>query len=170
MLEAKSLAGRVWWGSACLLPLAVCFAGAQPLLASADAEASIPPGTRIVREIDDPFTGNRWVLVRNLSRPASPEELILLSTPEPAKKEQLAAAHALAGALRSAPPVILAGDPVIVEEMFSHVNARYEGIALQPAAEGAAFQVRLKIGGTPVHCRALGPGRAAMLEAQPSKP
>ncbi|WP_420239894.1 hypothetical protein ACOBR2_10135 [Telmatobacter bradus] len=161
--------GRVWWRSACLL-LAVCFAGSQPLLASMDAEASIPPGTRIVREIDDPFTGNRWVLVRNLSRPASPEELILLSRPDPAKKEQLAAAHALAGASRSVPPVILAGDPVIVEETFSHVNARYEGIALQPAIEGATFQVRLKIGGAPVHCRALGPGRAAMLETQQGKP
>jgi flagella basal body P-ring formation protein FlgA len=59
-------------------------------------------------------------------------------------------------------PVIRAGDRLIVEEHTARVDVVLEARALNPAAAGSAFDVRLAIGGNRVRAIALGPGRAAL--------
>lgn len=64
------------------------------------------------------------------------------------------------------PPVILAGDRIVVEESSGVVEARLAAIALGPAKGGESFKVRLAIGGKVLRATALGPGRAALVEDQ----
>jgi flagella basal body P-ring formation protein FlgA len=63
-------------------------------------------------------------------------------------------------------PMIRGGDPVVVEETTPVMEARFEGIALQPAVEGATLDVRLKISGAVVQAVALAPGRVEILRVQ----
>jgi hypothetical protein len=133
----------------------------------------------VVREIDDPHTGQRWLLVRDGQQPGGPGRLLLagqapaeqvLSGPVQAKtirrepggaSRQIAAAPAELRIL----PVIRAGDRLVVEEHTPVVDAVLEARALNPAARGSAFEARLSIGGRVVRVVALGPGRAE-LEAE----
>jgi hypothetical protein len=116
----------------------------------------------VVREIDDPNTGDRWLLVRNDQFPGGPGRLVLVAAHRhapggvalPAARELTAEAEFL--------PVIRAGDRLIVEEHTARVDAVLEARAINPAAPGAAFDVRLTIGGHVVRAIALGPGRAAL--------
>ncbi len=127
----------------------------------------------VIREIDDPSTGNRWLLVRDWNRPGGPGRLLLLAGslrtthPEPAGQ----ISPSLAGTeFNTAAPVIRGGDPLIVEENTPLVEARLAATALGPAVRGAALEARLQIGGKIVRVRALAPGRAALapgLEGQP---
>jgi hypothetical protein len=116
----------------------------------------------IVREIDDPHTGGRWLLMRDPVHPAGPGRLVLaggmrIAVPQPG-----------APAVEPPRPVIHAGDRLIVEENTAVVEARLEAVALGPAGIGSPLDVRLKIGGKVVRAVALGPGRAAFLaEARP---
>jgi hypothetical protein len=128
----------------------------------------------ILREIDDPATGDRWLLVRDWSRPGGPGRLLLVAgsppaaqpTPGTANRE---AARELGGSALAA-PIIHAGDALVVEENTPVVEARLAATAVGPAARGAVLEARLAIGGKIVRVRALAPGRAALLpelEAQP---
>jgi hypothetical protein len=115
----------------------------------------------VVREIDDPHTGDRWLLVRNDLVPGGPGRLVLV-----AAHRNLAGGAIVqpAGEAREAEvlPVIRAGDRLIVEEHTARVDVVLEARALAPAAAGSAFDVRLTIGGNRVRAIALGPGRAAL--------
>ncbi len=113
-----------------------------------------PVAGEIVREIDDPHTGSRWLLMRDLSHPGGPGRLLL--------------AGEFRNHLRPSQPgvepprtVIRAGDRLVVEENTAVVEARLEAVALGPAVVGSPLDVRLKIGGKVVRAVALGPGRAA---------
>jgi hypothetical protein len=116
----------------------------------------------IVREIDDPHTGGRWLLARDPVHPGGPGRLVLaggvrITVPRPG-----------APIVEPPHPVIHAGDRLVVEENTTVVEARLEAVALGPAAIGSPLDVRLKIGGTVVRAVALAPGRAAFLaEARP---
>jgi hypothetical protein len=115
----------------------------------------------IVREIDDPHTGKRWLLMRGDNLPGGPGRLVL------AAGEHNAAAGGLELLAKQAHeaqplPVIRAGDPLIVEEHTAVADAQLQARALNPAALGSALNVRLAIGGRVVHAVALGPGRAAL--------
>jgi len=143
--------------------------GAQVMLSSGEL---LPAGLQstvsgalvsggIVREIDDPHTGDRWLLVRNELIPGGPGRLVLVG----------AHGNASGGAaLRTAEqtgeaqflPVIRIGDRLIVEEHTARVDAVLEARALNPAAAGASLDVRLAIGGNVVRAVALGPGRATL--------
>jgi hypothetical protein len=111
----------------------------------------------VIREIDDPRNGDRWILTRDLSHPAAPGRLALL-----------ASVHIL---IRQASPeeegpaaVIHAGDRVIVEEHTAVVDARLEGVAMGSALRGFPVTVRLSIGGRVLQAEAIGPGRAVIQE------
>jgi len=120
----------------------------------------------VVREIDDPHTGDRWLLERNDQNPGGPGRLVLV-----------AAHRNLSGGARLQPageahevevlPVIRSGDRLIVEEHTALVDAVLEARALSPAALGSALEVRLAIGGNRVRAIALGPGRAALQGIRP---
>jgi hypothetical protein len=127
--------------------------GPRVLLSSPASAASIAQG-EIVREIDDPHLGNRWLLKRDPSHPGGPGLLLLVS------------AHRAGSAQPGQPPqttapVIHLGDRVVVEEHTPVVDARLEAVALNPAMAGSALHVRLTVGGRTMQAVALAPGRAA---------
>jgi hypothetical protein len=115
----------------------------------------------IVREIDDPHTGDRWLLMRNGQVPGGPGRLVLV-----AAHRNLTGGVALrpAGPASDAQilPVIRAGDRLLVEEHTARVDAVLEARALNPAVAGASLEVRLTIGGNVVRVTAAGPGRATL--------
>lgn len=139
---------------------------------------------RLLRVIDDPNLGLRWLLVRDPAQPAGPARLVLASTlastyapageadgKADGKADDKADGNADAGAsplpaafaaqaarLR---PVIRAGDRLLLEQDSDLARVRLEAVAMQPAAAGAALRARLAIGGKVVRAVALGPGRAA---------
>ena len=120
----------------------------------------------IVCEIDDPHTGDRWLLLRNDHVPGGPGRLVLVAAPRNSSGN---ATLRKAGQAREARflPVIRTGDRLIVEEHTARVDAVLEARALNPAAPGSAFNVRLMIGGNVVRAIALGPGRAALQGERP---
>ncbi len=116
----------------------------------------------IVREIDDPHTGGRWLLTRAPDHPAGPGRLVLASG------MRIAVSRTGAPVVELPHPVIHAGDRLIVEENSAVVEARLDAVALGPAVIGSPLDVRLKIGGKVVRAVALAPGRAVFLaEARP---
>ena len=120
-----------------------------------------------IRVVHDPHTGVNWLLERTPDRPGGPGRMI------PATLEQLKLIRSAdtgnpnrtAGVIVQ-PPVIRAGDRIIVEERTAVVEARLAAIALGPAKNGAPFNARLAIGGKVLRVTALGPGRAAIAEDQ----
>jgi hypothetical protein len=113
----------------------------------------------LVREILDPHTGDRWLLMRNDAVPGGPGRLLLVAA------HRNAAGGALARTATQTKetgihPVIRAGDRLIVEEHTAVADAALQARALGPAALGSLFDVRLTIGGRVVRVVALGPGRA----------
>jgi hypothetical protein len=144
-------------------------------------------GGEIVREIDDPHTGARWLLVRDSIHPGGPGRMILAFAPQgqalnilgngignAARSDARIAAQSgheqmLAGS-GPAQPVIRAGDRLIVEENTAVVEARLEAVALNPAAIGSGLNVRLAIGGKVVRAVAVAPGRAAFVAESEARP
>jgi hypothetical protein len=118
--------------------------------------SSIAAG-QIVREIDDPQTGHRWLLVRDTKHPGGPGLLLLAGAVGPDAEKPLPKEG-------PSPPVIRSGDRVVVEQNTAVVEARLEAVALGAAAAGAPFKARLKIGGRVVRAVAAGPGRAVLQE------
>jgi hypothetical protein len=121
-------------------------AGPVPVPASISGE--------IVREIDDPHTGIRWLLMRDLSHPGGPGRLVPAANPRSEARPNEPVAEPVR-------PVIRAGDRLVVEEDTAVVSSRLEAVALGPAAVGSSFDARLKIGGRVVRVLALATGRAA---------
>jgi hypothetical protein len=120
-------------------------------------------GGQLYREIDDPHTGDRWLLVRNEQFPGGPGRLVRVVA-------HTGAAGQIAAGRAVAPPVIRPGDWVIVEEHTAVVDAVLKARALHPAVLGAVFDVRLAIGGRVVRVVALGPGRAALAPETGARP
>ena len=139
--------------------------------------SSEPTATQVVREIDDPHTGNRWLLLRDGAHPGGPGRLVLVPklVPRTETKQAETAADRQKSALAEVTPgefhpIIRAGDKLIVEEHTAVIDTYLEAVALGPAVAGAVFGVRLKLGGKMMQAVALGPGRAAMqvgTEVQP---
>ncbi len=121
-----------------------------------------PSEGQLVREIDDPHTGDRWLLLRNEQFPGGPGRLVLAGGSSQRVGRRSHRAGGERGSRSTVLPVIRAGDRLMVEEHTAVVDAVLEARALSPAALGAAFEVRLTIGGRVVRVVALGPGRAAL--------
>jgi F0F1-type ATP synthase membrane subunit c/vacuolar-type H+-ATPase subunit K len=122
----------------------------QNSMPTAGRPPEIPRGD-FVREIDDPNTGDRWLLTRDSRHPGGPGLLILVSF--------------VGGPSRQAnseipPPIIHAGDRVIVEERTAVMEARLEAIALGPAIAGSSLNLRLILGSKVVRAVARGPSNA----------
>jgi DMSO/TMAO reductase YedYZ molybdopterin-dependent catalytic subunit len=151
--------------------------GAQPAAVSSTAASSL----QVVREIDDPNNGNRWILVRDWASPGGPGRLLLLAgssaaaqhapAPEarPSAPSPPPSAPALAAVAFAAPPspafaapVIHPGDALIVEEKTPILEAWLAATALGTAPVGAQLSARLEIGGKVIRVRALAPGRATL--------
>ncbi len=120
-----------------------------------------------MREIDDPHTGDRWLLLRDRGHPGGPGRLVLAARPgiEPVSVRTAGGEQQAISATQGTPfhPVIHAGDQLIVEEHTAVVEARLEAVALGPAAQGAVFKARLKIGGKVVRAVAVSAGPCGAL-------
>jgi hypothetical protein len=123
-----------------------------------------PVDGTVIREIDDPHTGDRWLLVRDSIRPGAPGRMVLIAAgTSPLRRAAQVGTAPVAPLLAiraQAVPVIHAGDRLIVEENTRRVEVRLEAVALGQAVSGAPLNVRLAIGGNVVRTVALGPGRA----------
>jgi hypothetical protein len=119
------------------------------------------------REIIDPHTGDRWLLLKNRMHPAGPGRLVRVKG---YGKQTGAMFSAAAKSRPASPPLIRAGDPLTVEEHSAIADVFLEAVALAPAIAGAEFDVRLKIGGKVVRAVALGAGRAAFAPRQEAQP
>jgi len=150
-------------------------AGAQSL--DAGQEGPLAPGRRsrtlqaaprqVLREIDDPHSGMRWLLLRDSGHPGGPGLLIPASA---VKSESRHRSPTSAPDPVPLHPVIRAGDLLIVEEHTALADACLEAVALGPAVLGSALPVRLKIGGKVVQAMALAPGRAALEQVSGARP
>ena len=139
-------------------------------VAAAPAKAGLGQGTDtagvnvkidqqvVVREVDDPHSGERWILVPALDHPAGPGRWIV----DPAMPAGAFGAAESGRGEAAAKTVIRAGDSIRVEEHSAVVDATLEAVAMGNAAEGAPLRVKLKAGGQVVRAIALGPGRARL--------
>lgn len=126
---------------------------------------------QISREIDDPSTGDRWLLVPGHG--GGPGTLILAGHRETARSgeanagvQSAPAADPVADQPVIHAPVIHAGDALVVEEHTAVVDVRLEAVALNSASAGAPLEARLKIGGNVVRVLANAPGRAVLSEGE----
>ena len=116
------------------------------------------PDRLVLRQIEDPSTGDLWLLVRDRSRPGGPGHLVL-ARPE-ANTESAISGDPRQPLSQGERPVIHTGDRLTVEEHTARVDVRLEAVALQSAVKGAHFKARLKLGGKVVRVVAVSPGRA----------
>ena len=143
-----------------------------------------------VREVDDPATGVRWLLVRDQMHPAGPGRWIregergretgkqikenqenkenLTSTAssdsariDSATKDELTA-RADEQVKVPAPLVMRGGDPIVVVQQTPVLTARLAAVALEPAAKGKLIEARLKANDARVWVIAVGPGEATL--------
>ena len=146
--------------------LALCLilpAGAQTILVAASRPAPTLSGPdRLIREIDDPHLGTRWLLLRDAGHPAGPGRLVPFF-PQARPSFQRGNDRASGDQGWAVPmPVIRAGDRLVLEESSPVVEAHLEAVALGPAAVGSILEVRLGIGGHVLRAVALAPGRVAL--------
>lgn len=143
----RNKVGGIVWATA--LALSLVIARAQSV---STPHSAVGSPQHILRAITDPHTGQQWLLVANEENPAGPGRLVMASC---------FAAHRDA---RITAFAIHAGDKIVVEEHGLAMDAYLEATALETAAVGSQFKVRLKIGGRVLKAVALGPGKA---EVQP---
>lgn len=126
---------------------------------------SSPSHSVILREIDDPATGNLWLLEQEVGHPGGPGRLVLATGGHAASGTGENGSPSAGEAVPVTPVsdmlVIRAGDAVMLVAHTAVMDAALEAVALAPARAGAAFPVRLKMGGKVVKAVALGAGRAA---------
>jgi hypothetical protein len=133
---------------------------ATVLISSGTAALAVRPeqaGDELIREIDDPHSGARWLLYRDQAHPAGPGRLVQ------ARTGQIPASHLDHGRAGLRPqPSIHAGDRVVLEEDSPVVSARLQAVALNMADKGSRVRVRLQIGGRVVEAIAEAPGRVSL--------
>ncbi len=142
-------------GSGWLAVMLVAGACAQT---SGNAMAPLDSKGEVLRQIEDPSTGDLWLLFRDANRPGGPGRLLL------ARQRSSGQRAAFGGPAQPSTAgerlVVRAGDSLLVEEHTAMVDTRLEAVALESAAKGARFKARLKIGGKVVCAIAISPGRA----------
>jgi len=121
----------------------------------------------IFREINDPHSGVRWLLLVDTLHPGEPGRLVRADTvwgglPHPEASGQKAPAPLQL--------VIHTGERVILEEHSQVADARLDAIALNPAAFGGVVRVRLVIGGCVVRSLAVGAGRVVLEQEKEGRP
>lgn len=135
----------------------------QPAAAPQVVVSTVPAdlaARSIVREIDDPGSNVRWLLVEDPAHPCGPGRMIAL-----ARGEGMHGVSTLRANSVRPPAVIHAGDRVQVVEHTPVVDTSIAAVALASAAPGEPLRVRVRVGGRVLLARALGPGLAALAPA-----
>jgi hypothetical protein len=160
-LSVVALATVACWGAYGQVASSVAStARPQFLFISSSSQAQGAALPEVVRVIDDPHTGDRWLLIRDRKNPAGPGRLVLTGLRNEAQQDW-AVSESLGATSMLRRPVIHTGDRLIVEENTTFIEAHLEAVALGPASIGSPFNARLKIGGKVARVVALAPGRAA---------
>jgi hypothetical protein len=139
-----------------------------------------------LRTIDDPTTGHRWLLIKDVEHPGGPGKLILSKeTPSAMPAYGVVAGADGSTAFRSASgasarpgqvpggalqPQIRSGDRLVVEEHSQVADVPLTAVALGPAMIGSVFKARLEIGGRVVSVVAEAPGRASFAAGRETHP
>jgi hypothetical protein len=121
-------------------------------LASALPVRVLPAQEPASGERIDGQTGAVWALVRDRAHPADLPRWLLVeagNTMDDAARP-----------VRREPPVIHAGDRIVVEEHTAVADARFEAMALTSAPKGDRLRARIAIGGRIVLAQAIGAGEA----------
>jgi hypothetical protein len=141
--------------------------------AGASRQSPIQVTGPVLREIDDPATGCRWILLGNTAHPEGPGRVLLVGGSMAVRQAgPLRSVHPTEMPVRDEPlqPVIHAGDIVVVEEHTAVVDARLAAVALGRAAPGDEFRARLRIGGKVVRARAIDSARGALIRGSEAQP
>lgn len=176
---ANMASNRIGLTLAILTGTWVQFAAAQngsPHAAPLALVTTVQPGLAagaVFKEIDDPGSGLRWLLIEDPAHPGGPGRLVISGEGKMVDQSRGGKAvdqsrPSAATAIKSN-PVIHAGEAVQLEEHTAVVNASLQAVALGSAIQGGTLRVRLRVGGRVFEARALGPGRAA-LEPAGEKP
>lgn len=118
----------------------------------------------IIREIDDPATGDNWLLERDEQHPGGPGRLVLIAHEgksfapvkdpvEPGRESS---------DFGTLPALIHSGDHLTVEEHTNVADVVLEATAMSPARRGETFSVRLSFGGHVMNAIAVAPGHALL--------
>ena len=143
----------------------------QVRLSEPTATHLVPPEAgEVVREIDDPQTGDRWLLTRDPSCPSGPGRLVLAAVGLDTAHAQGPEGSNVLPKTAKLIPVIHTGDHLVVEENTRVAEVILEATALGPALLESPLQVRLSIGGNVVRAIALGPGRAVFVRKTGARP
>jgi len=126
-----------------------------------------PASASIVREIDDPHNGSRWLLLIDPHHPGGPGRLVLAGA---VRNKPVLPNSDAQKTETPPPPVIHTGEKLILEEHSKVVEARLDAIALNPAAVGGTLRVRLVIGGLVVRASAVAPGRVVLTQEKEGRP
>lgn len=150
--------GRCALAVATALLVAVAAQVSSP--APAVRQAQNPPcsSCMVLREIDDPSTGQRWLLMRDPAHLSGPGILV--------SRDSVAGAGNFDDQIIRLHPVIRAGDRLTVEQSNEKVELRLEGVALSPAAAGEPLSVRLAISGKVVRAVAVSRDRALQIQGK----
>jgi len=170
--------GRGWAAERAMGILAGLLGAAPALIAQSPSTAGNAPGqcaqsgevracpggapVYVQREIKDPHSGTRWLIIRNAQHPAGPALIT-------AERENTKPGPSSITGNRAPSAVIHGGDHVVVEEHTPVAESYLDGVALGAAIAGTAFDVRLKIGGKVVRAVAMAPGRAALMPSRGAK-
>jgi hypothetical protein len=149
--------------------LAAAALGPGPALAggaSPEPEGGVTRG-RLLRVIDDPSTGARWLLYEDTQHPGGPARLVEIAL----KEVKTGWSSSLSKKSDERPLFrIHAGDRLTVEEHTPVADSRLAAVALGQAGKGEELEVRLEIGGRVVKAVAEGPGRARLAEGSGGRP
>jgi hypothetical protein len=128
-------------------------------MAAATPETAREPDGQVLGQIEDPSTGNLWLLLRDRNHPAGPGRLVLSGQrSNPQRAISGGPAQPLSAGERL---LIHPGDALMVEEHTEVADVRLEAVALEPAVKSAHFKARLKIGGQVVCVVAVSAGHAS---------
>jgi hypothetical protein len=145
---------------------AAMLAGGRSACAKDSVTAAVrQPSILAIRAIDDPGTRTEWLLLPDSRHPGGPGQMLRVPMGKGGGRERGIARPVVANGKTVVPPaipVIFGGDRVVVEDNAGHVEARFEGTAMEPAILGGCFQVRLRFSGRVVRATSLGPGRAKL--------
>ena len=138
----------------------------NPQLAACSNESNLKAHYRALREIEDPGTHQRWLLIQDQERAAGPAFFVRELRPSWCASFVAATTNSpshFAARLRQL-PVIHAGDAVLLSAHTKISDAEFEAIALGPAAAGDPLRVRLKFGGFTARAIATAPGRVTLAD------
>jgi hypothetical protein len=142
-----------------------------PSLAPAPAPSEQRFQGMVIREIDDPHTGDHWLLMLDPSRPGAPGRMVLAAAGvDPNRQREPGDAASRPATDSQNIPVIHAGDRLVVEESTPLVKTRLVAVALGQAVSGASFNARLAIGGNVVRAVAVAPGHAVFAQRAGGRP